>query len=36
MGASIYCSVLEISLLLALADPDGYKIVFVDYQVNKR
>ncbi len=22
-------------LLLALADPDGYKIVFVDYQVTE-
>lgn len=36
MGAPIYCSVHEISLLLAPADPDGYKIVFVDYQVKRR
>jgi hypothetical protein len=26
---------LKITPLLALADPDGYKIVFVDYQVEQ-
>lgn len=35
-GTSTYHRVLEITLLLALADPDGYKIVFVDYQVTTR